>query len=143
MPHCKYPDPADDVHLVRQWVHDNIHNEQYGGGDSKKVVLVGQSAGGSHIATHLCAKGDPERAMNAGDPLSPPLAGVAYLSAPFYFDHTKARRAQTLREYYGSDDPEQWKDKSPLHLLQTVPADSPVLQPAKLPTMIQISQYDP
>lgn len=107
-----------------------------------KVVIIGQSAGGSHIATNLYARGDPNRAKGS-DALSPPLAGVAYLSTPFSFDHTKARRAQTLREYYGSDQPEEWKDRCPLGLFQALPKNDIALSPRRLPTLLTVGELDP
>ena len=141
VPHCLYPAPADDVQLVREWVHANISTSTYGSGDVDKVVIVGQSAGGSHIATNLYARGDPNRA-HSSDALVPPLAGVAYLSTPFSFDYTKARRAQTLREYYGSDQPEEWKNRCPLGLFEALPEGDIALSPRKLPTLLTVGELD-
>lgn len=141
VPHCSYPAPADDVQKVREWVHANIASQEYGSGSPSQVVLVGQSAGGSHIATNLYSRGDSARA--AKEAQDPPVAGVAYLSAPFYFDHLKARRAQTLREYYGSDQPEDWKDRSPVGLLQHLRPGDAALVAKKLPTMLLVGEYDP
>lgn len=153
VPACSYPAPADDVQLVREWVHTHISQQEYGAGDTSKVFLVGQSAGGAHVATNLYASGDASRSSSkltsspAGSSLtgsiSPPLAGVAYLSVPFYFDHTKARRAQTLREYYGSDREEEWESRSPLGLFKRMPEDDQTLHAFKLPTFICLGQLDP
>lgn len=104
-------------------------------------MLVGQSAGGAHVATNLYAAGDPSRQGTSA--LSPPLAGVAYLSVPFYFDHTKARRAQTLREYYGSDEPSHWQSYSPVGLFKALKDDDETLDAARLPVLVVIGQLDP
>lgn len=145
VPHCSYPMAADDVQLVREWVYKNISKSEYGTGSTDKVVLVGQSAGGAHIATNLYQAGDPVRATRSpgsADRAIPPLAGVAYLSAPFSFDHTKARRAQTLREYYGSDDPQVWEPVSPLGLLKKMPPGNATLDAKLCPTLITVGEFD-
>jgi prenylcysteine alpha-carboxyl methylesterase len=145
IPTCQYPAPADDVQLVREWVASNIASEEYGHGDPSRIVLIGQSAGGAHVATNLYAAGDPSRASTptaAGNALTPPLAGVVYLSVPFYFDHTKVRRAQTLREYYGSDEVDQWDPRSPVGLFKNLKDDSQVLDAHNLPTFVVIGQLD-
>jgi acetyl esterase/lipase len=141
VPYCTYPAPADDVQKVREWIHANIESEDYGSGSSSQVVLVGQSAGGSHVATNLYSRGDKARPVKEAQ--DPPLAGIAYLSAPFYFNHTIARRAQTLREYYGSSEPEHWKDRSPIGLLEHLPEADAALNAKKLPTMMLVGEYDP
>ncbi|KAF4771505.1 hypothetical protein HAV15_004352 [Penicillium sp. str.  len=55
---------------------------------------------------NLYAAGDPERASQL--PISPPLAGVIYLSVPFWYDRTKPMRQKTIRSYYGSDAEDVW-----------------------------------
>lgn len=127
-------------------MYNHISSEEYGSGDASRVILVGQSAGGAHVATNLYAAGDPSRSATSSsseDKIHPPVAGVAYLSVPFYFDHTKARRAQTLREYYGSDKVEEWESRSPLGLFKRLSAEIEALHAFKLPTFICLGQLDP
>lgn len=145
VPACRYPAPADDVQLVREWVYSNINQSKYGAGDPSKVFLVGQSAGGAHVATNLYKAGDATRssASSSTSILTPPLKGVAYLSVPFYFDNTKARRAQTLREYYGSDSIEEWEPRSPLGLFKRLPKTHETLHSFNLPIFICLGQLDP
>lgn len=57
IPHVKYPDGAEDVQAVREWVFDNIASENYGWGSPGKVVLFGHSSGGAHIAMNLYSAG--------------------------------------------------------------------------------------
>lgn len=47
-----------------------------------------------------------ERASNY--PFSPPVAGVIYLSVPFWYDREKPLRQKTIRSYYGSDSEDVW-----------------------------------
>lgn len=138
---------------------DNIASPTYGSADTNRVVLVGQSAGGAHVATNLYSGGDPSLnsfssstststsngAANTqkSKDIQPPLKGVAYLSVPFYFDHTKARRAQTLREYYGSDQVNEWEPRSPLGLFKRLQEDDNALKALELPVLICLGQLDP
>ena len=127
---------------MREWVHANIDNAEYGSGDPTKVILVGQSAGGAHVATNLYASGDNARSSSSSS-TNPPIKGVAYLSVPFYFDRTKARRAQTLREYYGSDEIDAWEPRSPLGLFKRLSDNEKALHAFNLPVFICIGQLDP
>ncbi|VUC32431.1 unnamed protein product [Clonostachys rosea] len=124
-----YPAGADDVQLAREWVYDNIRSAQFGNGSPEKVVLFGHSSGGAHIAMNLYAAGDPEQ--TTGKPaLFPPVAGVIYLSVPFWYDRTRPIRKQILQRYYGSDAEDVWGPRSALGLFQRLPDDSPVLKEA-------------
>lgn len=51
--------------------------------------------------------GDRQRKFKQG-PLHPPLAGVIYLSVPFYYDNRRPIRRHILEKYYGSDSEEVW-----------------------------------
>lgn len=107
VPHVEYPGGADDVQLAREWVYRNVAEKRFGSGSPHKVILLGHSSGGAHIAMNLYASADPSR--NATSPtLFPPVAGVMYFSVPFWYDNKKPVRARTLRSYYGSDAEEAW-----------------------------------
>jgi acetyl esterase/lipase len=54
---AQYPAGADDVQRAREWVHDHVGKSQYGRGDRNRVVLLGHSSGGAHIAMNLYAQG--------------------------------------------------------------------------------------
>lgn len=104
---ARYPAGASDVQLARDWIYQNIGSAGYGHGDHNKVVLFGHSSGGAHIAMNLYAAGDP--AYCAGTSvIDPPVAGVIYLSVPFYFDGTRPIRRKVLSRYYGSTDESVW-----------------------------------
>jgi prenylcysteine alpha-carboxyl methylesterase len=57
VPNVKYPGGADDIQLVREWVHENISKEKFGSGSPEKVFLFGHSTGGAHVAMNLYAAG--------------------------------------------------------------------------------------
>jgi acetyl esterase/lipase len=129
VPHVQYPGGADDMQLAREWIYNHISSAIYGHGSVDKVVLFGHSSGGAHVAMNLYSASkkyfqclEPThgfvsvRALsNIGDilgapsrPLFPPVAGVIYLSVPFWYDRRKPMRQKTIRSYYGSDSEDVW-----------------------------------
>ncbi|KAF4124654.1 Acetyl esterase/lipase [Geosmithia morbida] len=140
VPHVRYPGGADDIQLVREWVYSNIASEGYGKGSVDKVILLGHSSGGAHVATNLYAAGDASRP--AREPLSPPVAGVVYISAPFWFDRTKPLRQKAIGHYFGSDAEEVWGPLSPLGLFNRLPESSPCLDVRRLPTYVGTVKYE-
>ncbi|OOQ89531.1 alpha/beta-hydrolase [Penicillium brasilianum] len=134
VPNVEYPGGADDMQLAREWVFQNIEGARYGRGSPEKVVLLGHSSGGAHIAMNLYAAGDPKRRPKA--PIFPPVAGVIYLSVPFWFDKTKPVRQKVIRHYYGSDCEAVWGPLSPLGLFKSLPEGSPLLDSDQLPVYI-------
>ncbi|GLB07548.1 hypothetical protein AtubIFM57258_002891 [Aspergillus tubingensis] len=152
VPHVVYPGGADDMQLAREWIFENIAKQKYGRGSPEKVILLGHSSGGAHIAMNLYAAGDefldnthhhllltreigdPKRESKV--PLFPPVAGVIYLSVPFWFDRRKPVRQRVIRHYYGSDAEEVWGPVSALGLFRNLPDDSPLLDSEHLPVYI-------
>ena len=101
----RYPAGANDMQLVREWIYDNIAADRFGRGSVDKVVLFGHSSGGAHIAMNLY--GSPNKVF-------PPVAGVMYLSVPFWYDRTRPIRKKILQTYYGSDSEDVWGVSHPL-----------------------------
>ncbi|KAF9893442.1 hypothetical protein FE257_010754 [Aspergillus nanangensis] len=134
VPHVVYPGGADDMQMAREWIFHNIAAQKYGKGSPEKVILLGHSSGGAHLAMNLYAAGDPKRTPTAQ--IFPPVAGVIYLSVPFWFDRTKPVRQKVIRQYYGSDSEEVWGPKSALGLFKALPDDSPLLNADELPVYI-------
>ena len=48
-PESPYPGGAQDVALAMDWIHENV---QAHGGDPSRILLIGHSAGGTHVATY-------------------------------------------------------------------------------------------
>ncbi|KAL4879449.1 Alpha/Beta hydrolase protein [Aspergillus karnatakaensis] len=124
VPQVTYPGGAEDMQMAREWIYKYIGDERFGCGDAERVVLLGHSSGGAHVAMNLYA-GEP--AGEQTKPLFPPVAGVIYLSVPFWYDRTKPARQRTIRSYYGSDAEDVWGPKSGLGLFQALPDVSPIL----------------
>ncbi|PYI00614.1 alpha/beta-hydrolase [Aspergillus sclerotiicarbonarius CBS 121057] len=126
VPDVQYPGGADDIQMAREWIYANIASPRFGCGDVDKVLLLGHSSGGAHVAMNLYAAGDKERTSEVE--VFPPVAGVMYLSVPFWYDSTKPVRRRTIGHYYGSDEEGVWGPKSALGLFQALPDDSPMLR---------------
>lgn len=58
VPHAKYPEGAGDVRKAREWIWENIALERYGRGSRDKVVILGHSSGGAHVAMDLYRDGE-------------------------------------------------------------------------------------
>lgn len=58
--------------------------------------------------------GDPNRVgPKPTQTIFPPVAGIIYMSVPWWFDRTKPVRQKNIRHYFGSDAEDVW-DVSPL-----------------------------
>ncbi|KAH8675232.1 Alpha/Beta hydrolase protein [Ilyonectria robusta] len=123
---AQYPAGADDIQLVREWIYESISHKKYGQGSPENVVLMGHSSGGAHIAMNLYAEGKSNTQRN----VFPPVAGVIYLSVPFWYDRERPIRQKILRRYYGSDAEDVWGPRSALGLFRQLPEDSPLLKEA-------------
>ncbi|ROW04507.1 hypothetical protein VMCG_05044 [Cytospora schulzeri] len=88
-----FPDGAEDVAAALRWVQSNI--SAYGG-DPDKVVVLGQSAGGVHLATAIF--------LGLLEPNPKPLLrGAVLLSAVFTMDPGPPPRRQVLKDWYKTD----------------------------------------
>lgn len=88
-PEFTYPAGAEDVARALEWVGAHVH--EYGG-DPSRVVLMGHSAGSSHVATFLALE-------NLHDNLSYPPRGVVLSSG--VYDPSLA--AEDYSVYFGDD----------------------------------------
>src|SRR5207244_10416095 len=92
---------AQDVGAAIKWVRDNIGAH---GGDPNRIVLMGHSAGASHIAGYLFHEG---LWLSGGDG----VVGAIQLSGGY--DPT-SRQTEARRAYYGEDQT-LYVERSPLH----------------------------
>ncbi|KAF2793595.1 alpha/beta-hydrolase [Melanomma pulvis-pyrius CBS 109.77] len=129
----RYPAGAKDMQLVREWIYNNIAADKFGRGSVDKVVLFGHSSGGAHIAMNIY--GSPNKVF-------PPVAGVIYLSVPFWYDRTRPIRQKILQAYYGSDAECVWGPQSALGLFQRLPDDSPWLDSSQIPVYIGTVKWE-
>jgi acetyl esterase/lipase len=119
-PENKYPAAAADVGGAVKWVIEHI--AAYGG-DPDNIVLLGQSAGSTHVATYAAR---PELHARAGGG----VRAIAMLSG--VYDFALMELADNARAYLG-DAPDAAAKGSAL----------PNLATAGIPLMFGISEFDP
>lgn len=92
---AKFPSGAEDLALAVEWVKSNLARQ------SRNIFLMGNSAGGVHLATYLL---DPRFAISRKSITCSTgcmsLRGAILLSAPFDFAQAESDRAETLHAYY-------------------------------------------
>ncbi|HJQ48174.1 MAG TPA: alpha/beta hydrolase [Amycolatopsis sp.] len=115
-PRHPWPAGAEDVAAAVDWVRENITAT---GGDPDRIVVVGHSAGASHVAGYL-----------AGHSGTPPRAAAAVLLSGIY--DLRDEKEAVLPYYYGPD-PATYPARQPLRGL----LDSPV------PVLYCVAEYDP
>ncbi|MEJ6004019.1 alpha/beta hydrolase [Paucibacter sp. AS339] len=120
-PEAPYPAGAQDVAAAVRWV--RAHAERLGG-DAQRIVLIGHSSGGAHVASYVC------------DPLCAPpqaeIAGAVLISARLRADvRADNPNAAGVRAYFG-DDPAAYE------------AGSAVSHAARLkvPTLLAVAEFE-
>ncbi|KAH8881149.1 alpha/beta-hydrolase [Thozetella sp. PMI_491] len=93
LPDARFPEGMEDVAAALRWVKD--HAREYGG-DESRVFVIGQSAGGAHLAMALFS--GLLRQIDAVP------RGIVLQSAPFWYDLTQARRKANMLQYYAASD---------------------------------------
>jgi arylformamidase len=119
-PAAPWPAGAEDVREALRWLESNV--SRYGG-DPRSVIVFGQSAGATHVATALF---DPQ----FGAP-SNGIRGVVLASG--FYRMTESHRAPNLAAYFGAD-PSKYEARSPLAHVVTAPA---------LPVLLSVAEFDP
>jgi acetyl esterase/lipase len=119
-PAFRWPSGGEDLGLAVEWVRRNA--AQYGG-DPDRIVLTGQSAGATHVATYLAGQGLP-----AGS--TPAIAGAALFSG--VFDLTLSDHNELHAAYYGTDY-QQYERMSTVAALGAI----------AVPCLYTISELDP
>lgn len=113
----QYPFPAgpDDVAGAVRWVRENIFSH---GGDPNAIVLLGQSAGASHVAAYGARAERDER-----------VRAVALMSGVYDFEHFED--APNVRAYVGTS-PQQRAAASSIAGLVA----------SRLPVLVLVSEFD-
>ena len=120
-PEAPYPAGALDVAAALRWVRGHIAQR---GGDPQRILLMGHSAGGTHVATYCV---DPV----LGADRQPPRA-LVLLSARLRADVSKANpNASAVRAYFGAD-PALYDQRSPCAHASRCPC----------PVMLAVAEFD-
>ncbi len=121
-PEAAYPEGARDIGRAVAWVHENIAAF---GGDPSRIVLVGHSSGGTHVASYVfdeAARGEP----------APRVLGQVLISARLRADvRPENPNAAGVRAYFG-DDPAAYDARSPI-------THAPG---SRVPTMIVVAEFE-
>ncbi|TFZ04690.1 alpha/beta hydrolase [Ramlibacter rhizophilus] len=120
-PRAAYPQGALDVAAALEWVARNIEGH---GGDARRILLIGHSAGGTHVASY---------AMDPALPLTGCRArALVLVSARLKADVLPVNpNAHGVRAYFG-EDASLYEARSPLTHAQRCP----------VPAMVVIAQYE-
>ncbi|KAM0154183.1 hypothetical protein ACHAQE_007319 [Botrytis cinerea] len=136
-----YPSGGEDVSAVLRWLSKTDLLD--GKGNKKDVYLMGNSAGGLHIATYLLeSRFLEERKSWQGEEANVLLKGAVEVGVPFSFEEALAGRKDMLEKYYGSD--ESVLAKCPSGLLKAVGESKKSREELGIPNLLVMnSEYDP
>jgi triacylglycerol lipase len=124
-PEHKWPAGGSDVGAVVAWLHGHVAQH---GGDPDCIVLMGQSAGATHVATWTFI---PELHGPAG----PRIAGSILLSgvfAPHHPLYSPGTPPPHQLAYFG-EDPAKWAERSPINHVR----------PGHPPVFVSVTEFDP
>lgn len=124
-PEASFPSGAQDVGAAVRWVREHIGvYAGEGGADTSRILLIGHSAGGSHVASYLC---DPQVR-----PAQPEVAGAVLISARLRADVLPDNpNATGVVAYYG-DDPIRYEADAPMAHAEALP----------VPAMIVVAEFE-
>ncbi|CAD6441884.1 df9ff971-06fe-425b-a800-f5dd901ee745 [Sclerotinia trifoliorum] len=135
-----YPSGAEDISTVLQWLSKTDLLD--GKGNKRDVYLMGNSAGGLHIATYLLEPRYLEERKSWQGESNVSLKGFVGVGVPYNFDGALADRKETLDRYYGSD--ENIETKSPYGLLKVVGESKKSRDELGIPKLLVLySEWDP
>jgi acetyl esterase/lipase len=124
-PQHQWPAGSDDVALAVKWVRENITAH---GGDIGRVYVMGQSAGGVHVASYVAREFGNLGGRVPAQGWRP--AGALLISG--MYDTDTMDRDVRFRAYYGEDD-------SKIENISTVSA----LASAGVPLFVVLAEFDP
>ncbi|VVD65107.1 lipase [Pandoraea morbifera] len=124
-PDAAFPGGAQDVAAAVRWVREHVSPYAgQGGADLSRMLLIGHSAGGSHVASYLC---DPRVR-----PAMPEVAGAVLISARLRADVLPDNpNAPGVIAYYG-EDPQRHDADAPLAHADAMP----------VPAMVVIAEFE-
>ncbi|KAK5116578.1 hypothetical protein LTR85_009203 [Meristemomyces frigidus] len=110
---AKFPSGGEDIALAVEWICQN--QSQVGPGEEAvDLFVMGNSAGGIHLATFLLHPDFAETRRKVCTGSGTRLRGAVLLSVPFTFASAHESRADTLTEYFGD-----YTANAPLGLLKS------------------------
>ncbi|GAM38542.1 hypothetical protein TCE0_033r09342 [Talaromyces pinophilus] len=133
---AKFPSGAEDVQGALEWLQQHYHTE------SRDVFILGNSAGGVHVASWLVGGCYfPKKDNLLRQPGGPTLSSIIFLGTPFQWD-TQGPLKDILDTYYGGED-EIAKLEPTALMRRTVTRLRPKVVTENENILIVISQFDP
>lgn len=120
-PQHRWPAGIDDVAAASNWLRREGPRHDL---DMRNLVLVGHSAGASHVADYIAAR------ASVGD--LEPVSGAILISGMYQFDRLASRQTASIEAYYG-EDRDLWRQRSSIEgLLKT-----------QVPLLLATAELDP
>ncbi|KAK4947784.1 hypothetical protein LTR10_013292 [Elasticomyces elasticus] len=130
---AKFPSGGEDLKLAVDWVQDHFPKPL-------DIYIMGNSAGGVHLATYLLTPDfATSRQQISNGTSAGRLKGVIFLSVPFHFERAQADRSETLRAYFGDD----VHARCPLGLLEASKHNRSISELQQVPVMVLNGTLDP
>ena len=96
------------------------------GGDPNRILLIGHSAGATHVAGYVF-----DKSLQPSD--GPAIAGAVLISGRYRVDYDPADpNGRNMQAYFG-DDPSQYSNRSPI---------THIRDGAKVPVFVVVTEYD-
>ncbi|KAJ4180503.1 hypothetical protein NW767_014367 [Fusarium falciforme] len=121
----RFPSGGEDLALAIAWVRDCLTKQD--GYGSINLFLMGNSAGGVHLATYLLHRqfNSSRESITKYTQHGVKLRAVIFLSVPFHFEQAPKDRVEALEGYFGGKD---LMTPSPLGLLRSNKLDNAVVE---------------
>ncbi|KAI1201547.1 Alpha/Beta hydrolase protein [Nemania serpens] len=134
---AKYPSGGEDVQFVADWVRTSLAGrEGYEGGID--LVLLGNSAGGVHVATFVLDPAfEAARRELVGEGPGVRLRGAVFLGTPFHWGDA---HDEAIRAYLGE---ETVLENSPAGKLRAALEQGATSRLPKVKVLIMVSEFDP
>ncbi len=122
-PTAKWPSGAEDVRSMVAWTRANAARF---GGDPNRIILIGHSAGATHIAGYTF-----DRSLQP--PQGAGIAGAVLISGRYRIDYEPADpNSRNMQAYFG-EDASQYPNRSPINHVR---------DGARIPVFVVVTEYD-
>ena len=137
---AKLPSGAEDIDSILEWVQSRFGKNEK---NERKIFLMGNSAGGVHVATWLFGEWFRQRREMLSEGMgSIRLGGIVLLGAPFNWNASSGELLTVLASYYGSQ--KDIKVNEPMELMKRATEGDIGRDMQKWPRlMVLVSELDP
>ncbi|KAL4887281.1 alpha/beta-hydrolase [Aspergillus karnatakaensis] len=137
LPEARFPEGALDVSRAFRWLAKHIGRY---GGDPRSIFLIGQSAGGAHLAMALWSGVLGHKEIESPDIIVP--RGIVLQSMPFWYDLSQERRRNNMQQYYGTTSEEEILSRSPGAIFRHASDDTEHYDVFGIPVYVTVGELD-